>query len=208
MYTVEQLDEQLSDLSKEDRVTKLKEICEMESIKFHHMAGEDKLKTLIVEHYNASEDGDEAEYADTELDSSGERVLRFKDLDRYPDETEAEYKVRKRKEAHKLVRVRVSCMNPMKKEFQGEYFTFGNDVVGTITRYIPFQNVETHVEQVFLEVLRGRKFQEFKRTGKLGEIEKKEGYLINEFAIEVLPPLTEKELKDLADQQKIANRIG
>lgn len=203
-YTVEHLDAQLEDLNTEDRLAKLQDMCAMSGIEFHHKNSEATLKKLLVDKYNSELVGDDEE-SDEESDEPKE--LGFKDLDRYPDESDAQYSARKRREAHKLIRVRVVCMNPSKKEWGGETFTFGNDVVGTIKRFVPF-NVDTHIENVFLDQIKERKYQEFKVASKGGGVEKKEGFLVREFAIERLEPLSTAELKDLANQQAIANRIG
>lgn len=204
-YTVEKLDVILEGLEDEDRLEKLKDICDAEDIHFHHKSGEAKLKELIIAHFQAKSAESDVEQAGKELSESGEELeLQFKSLDRYPDETDTAYKARKRKEAHKLIRVRITCMNPSKSEYDTEIFTFGNDVVGTIRRAIPF-NVETHVECVFLDMLRERKFQQFKMKKEKG-IEVREGYLVNEFAIEILPPLTKEELAQLAHTQRA--RVG
>lgn len=43
-----------------------------------------------------------------------------------------------RKACIKMVRIRLQCMNPAKAQFKGEYFTSGNDVVGTIRDFVPY----------------------------------------------------------------------
>lgn len=193
-YTIQSLEETvLAGLTNvDDRLSKLKDICDEMGIEFHHRHGEDKLKELIVAKFNNSP---------VEEESSESKEFAFKSLDRYPDESDNDYKTRKRHEAHKLVRVRITCMNPSKKELQGEIFSVGNEVIGTIKRYIPFNGNPTHVEAAFLGMLRERQFQQFKTVGKVGEAERKEGYLVNEFAIEFMPPLTKEELEAIAKKQ-------
>lgn len=108
----------------------------------------------------------------------------------------------KMKAARQLVRIRLTCMNPQKSEWDGEVITVSNSVIGTIKRFVPFHAGDEgwHVERAIFNVLRDRQCQVFtnKKT-KHGTVRK--GKLIKEFSIEVLDPLSEKELKELAKVQ-------
>lgn len=117
--------------------------------------------------------------------------------------TKEERRVQNYNDARKLVRVRVTCMNPMKKEWQGEQFSVANRNI-SINRFVPFET-EWHVEQLLLNMMKERQYLAFvtKRRGPQ-QIEVKEHRLIREFAIEVLDPLTESELKELAQRQAMA----
>lgn len=112
-------------------------------------------------------------------------------------------------EANKLIRVRITCMNPTKKDWEGELFTVSNSVVGTQKRYVPFNAPDGwHVPQMMLNMIQERQCQVFyNEKSKLGTTVRK-GKLIKEFAVEILNPLTREELKDLAQQQAMANRVG
>jgi len=111
-----------------------------------------------------------------------------------------------RKQAKRLVRVRVNNMNPAKREWEGEIFTVGNKLIGNVKRYVPY-GVEWHIEKCIFDMLKSKKCQIFttvkRKTGN-GTVDVRQGKLINEFAIEELPPLTEAELKDLAQRQAMA----
>ena len=121
-------------------------------------------------------------------------------------ETPQQKIIRKRREASRLVRVRVTCMNPQKREWEGEIFTVSNSLIGTFKKFVPFDNdVGWHVPQIILNMIRERKCQIF--VNKKGKGRGKEGKLIREFAIEVMTPLTAEELQDLAVQQSISNSI-
>lgn len=108
-----------------------------------------------------------------------------------------------------LERVRIHNLNPAKQGWTGEIFTVGNDVIPTITRFIPY-NTETgiwHIERIFIPFLRSRKFQVMAtKTGS-----DKKGYgvdvtknrLMPEFSLEILPPLTEEELEEIAERQNV-----
>jgi hypothetical protein len=110
-----------------------------------------------------------------------------------------------KKKAGELVRIRVASMNPAKREWEGEIFSVGNGVVGTFKKYVPF-DIEWHVPRIILNMIKARKCQTFftevdKRTGN----KTRKGRMISEFAIEILEPLTQKEIQDLAQRQAMAN---
>lgn len=113
---------------------------------------------------------------------------------------------RLREAATALVRVRVTCMNPAKKGIDGEIFTAGNNVVGTIKKYVPF-NVDAgwHVPQIILNMIRARKCQIFVSERTKQGVTFKKAKMINEFSVEELPPLTEAELKELGQRQAMAS---
>lgn len=120
-------------------------------------------------------------------------------------ETEVQLKARKRREANALIRIRVSCMNPNKKEWDGEIITTGNTNTGTIKKFVPFNSDEGyHVPHMIYEQLLQRQCQVFVTVKDNRGNKVRKGKLIKEFAVEVLPPLTEKELKELAQRQAMA----
>ena len=110
--------------------------------------------------------------------------------------------------ANELVRIRVTCMNPAKKEWEGEIFTVGNSAVGTFKKYVPFNADEGwHVPRIIYQQIVDRQCQIFyaSKDGKGNSTRR--GKLIKEFAVEVLPNLTEAELKDLAQRQLMAKSV-
>lgn len=115
---------------------------------------------------------------------------------------------RLRREASRLSRIRVTCMNPNKKEWPGEFISVSNNAIGTIKKFIHFDAEEGyHVPIVLLDVLRERKFQQFYTVKQNGQAIKK-SRLAREFAIEILDPLTPTELRALADRQQMARNEG
>jgi len=112
------------------------------------------------------------------------------------------------KEATKLVRVRVTCMNPDKKEWEGEVFTASNSIIPTQKKFVPF-NAENgwHVPQIILNMIKERQCQVFKTVkGPRGEKIRK-GVLVPEFSVEILDALTQNDLNDLAKTQAVANNL-
>lgn len=116
------------------------------------------------------------------------------------EETDQSIAMKAYQEANKLIRVRLTCMNPSKKDWDGEIITVGNSVIPTIRKYVPFNVESYHLPSILLDVLKDRMYQTFVTVGS-GNSERKEAKLMNEFAIQILPDLTQDELDDLAQTQ-------
>lgn len=106
----------------------------------------------------------------------------------------------------KLVRCRVHCLNPMKNDLTGEFFTVANKFIGTVTRFIPF-GLDWHIEQVLFDDLKARQYQHVASREKNGKIDII-ARLVPEYNIETLDALTEDELAELALKQAAAERVG
>jgi hypothetical protein len=123
-------------------------------------------------------------------------------------ETESQRKARKRKEANELVRVRITCMNPAKAEWEGEIFTAGNSTVGSFTKFVPFNADEGwHVPRIILSQIQERQCQIFTSVRDSRGNSTRKGKLIKEFAIEIMPPLTTEELAELARRQAVTRAV-
>ena len=109
-------------------------------------------------------------------------------------------------DATRLIRVRITNMDPRKSDLPGEFFTVSNGVVGTIQRFIPYSEQEDgwHVENMLLEMLKEKQFYQLRpRKGPNGTV-LPDGRWVKEFAIELLEPLTQEELRVLANKQAAA----
>lgn len=116
---------------------------------------------------------------------------------------------RTRKEATKLIRVRIRNLNPYKQDLHGEIFTVANNVMGKVSKYIPYDEAgeSYHIPNCFLNMLKSKKFVSFKKTkdpvtGKSTVAQ----FWSPEFSIEVLPSLTKEELEELALKQEAARK--
>lgn len=123
-------------------------------------------------------------------------------------ETTNQRNSRLKKEAHALVRVRVSCMNPNKKQHENGLFSVSNSVIGTVRVLVPFDMEEGwHIPKVIYDHLKACKCQLLSSKKAAGGKIKVVSKLISEFNIEVLDPLTKEELKELATQQALSGSI-
>ena len=124
------------------------------------------------------------------------------------EESDGAMRIRLRNEAAKLIRIRLTCMNPNKKDWDGEFITAGNSVVGSFTKFVPFNADEGwHVPHIIYEQLRDRECQVFTSVRDSKGNASSRGRLIKEFAIELLPSLTQEELAELARRQAMAHSI-
>lgn len=185
------MSEQTTEVVQQDELSTLKARADLLGISYHPSIGVEKLREKLAV---ALEDN-EAKSEGNGIDTS--------------EETKDQKRLRLLQEATKLIRIRVTCMNPAKKEWEGEIFTVGNNVVGTLKKYIPFNADDGwHVPYIMYEMLKERQCQVFVSTKTKNGVTVRQGKLIKEFAIEVLPPLTEEELKDLAQRQAMAKSVG
>ena len=114
-------------------------------------------------------------------------------------------------EQMKLVRVRITCMDPKKKDLHGEVLTVANEFLGTVRKFVPFgESTEEgfHLPFVLYTMLDERRFLNIRvRKDPRTKREIVESNYAKEFAIEVLPPLTKDELNRLAIAQAAAGSI-
>ena len=120
-------------------------------------------------------------------------------------ETPAQLNMKRRQEALRLVRVRVTNMNPLKGNLKGDIFSVGNSQIGFIKKFVPY-NAEAgwHVPQIILTHMQDKKYMSHYEV-KIGNKKIKKHRLVPELAIEILPPLTVEELQELKQRQLMAS---
>lgn len=110
----------------------------------------------------------------------------------------------------KLVRIRITCLDPKKKELKGEILTVCNEFIGTIRKFVPYGELTNdgyHVPYCIYEMLRDREFLSIQVVKDRRGHEHVNSKYVKEFAIEILPQLTQKELQDLSLAQQAAGSI-
>jgi hypothetical protein len=183
----------------ESRLDALKRKADMMGITYHPNIGEDKLKERIDAHLEGKADVMSEMVPDRPYNSEDGNTP----IVTPRKETEGEKRVRLKKAANELVRVRITCMNPNRREHEGEIFTGGNTFIGTYRKYIPF-DVEWHVPRVLLNIIEDRKCQVFHTVTDSRGNKGRKGKLVKEFSVEYLDPLTPEELRALAQRQLMA----
>lgn len=162
-------------------------------IGFNARTPDDLLKLKIEDKLKETEEGNSkaVENANSEKGTDSEKLARDKQY----------------KEAMQLVRVIVTPTTASEQEYAGEVFTVSNSLVGTVRRFVPFGNDNGwHIERILLNTLKEKKIQIFKEKRVDGQVIK-EGRLLPAYSIVELPPLTEDELKKLADSQRARQSV-
>lgn len=122
-------------------------------------------------------------------------------------ENENERRLRLKREASELVRVIISCKNPLKKAHGGQIFSVGNSNIGNFTKYVPFENQEGwHVPKIILQAIKDAEYQHFYTDPNNESITLSRR--AKEFVVDILPPLTKEELHELAQRQAMSKSIG
>lgn len=108
----------------------------------------------------------------------------------------------------KLVRLRITNLDPKKKDLHGEIVTVANEYLGTVKKFVPYGEVTDggfHVPYCIYRELDSRKFLNIRtvRNRKEGTT-KVESNWAKEFALDILPQLTREELNRLAAAQAAA----
>jgi hypothetical protein len=209
----------------QDELAALKQRADLMGLKYHPSISAAKLAEKISAHLQGDTQAEQAADADlaaadkataavdpsvpeavasgavktTINDETGETLYAL-------NETPVQKRQRLRRQANELVRIRVTCMNPAKKDWAGEIFTTGNSSVGTLRKFVPFNAEEGwYVPRMILQVMQERQCQIFVNGKSKNGVKTREPKLIKEFAIEVLPDLTEIEIKELARRQAMTN---
>lgn len=169
----------------QDETQEIKSRLDQMGVKYHHNAKVDTLRALLTK----SLKGDSVDEESSKLSVAQVRANLMAD-------------------ANRLVRCRITCMNPHKREWTGEIFTAGNSFTGAIKKFVPYncEHAESyHIPKILLDVMRERKYLQTRQIkSKSGAVQ--ESYFVPEFQIVELDPLTEEELAQLASDQR--NRKG
>ena len=167
-------------------------------ITFHHRANTKTVTGLINAHL-----ANQVTAEGVTPDTTPEKVVEVKG-----PLTAAEYAVHIAKTAKlratRLIRIRLTCMNPLKKNWPGETFSTGSSKLGTIKKHVPFNGLPYHVPQIIYDMIKDRRCSSFYDVpdGRGGV--KRASRLVPEFSVEVLDPLTPAELDDLRHSQAMA----
>lgn len=189
-----------------DELKSLKQKADVLGVTYSNNIGIDSLREKINEHLNGlnktSEAGNQKKEEEVEAQDENTPLNEMTDASL----------IRKKmyEEEMRLIRVRINNLNPAKRDVPGEILTVHNKYIGTVRKYIPFGEVTDegyHVPYILLKVLQNRKFaltkvKKSKSGTKLPSIS-----WVKEFNIEILPPLTKKELQELARKQAAAQGV-
>lgn len=176
----------MSDPVNKSKLAALKETADTLGISYHPNIGEDALSKKIADHTSAV----------VETTTVKRRNINLRE--------------HLKQQSMKLVRIRISCLDPKKKDLLGEIFTVANEYIGTVRKFVPYGDATDdgyHVPHCLYEMLNNSQFLSIRTfRDKKGNPRIETSY-VRQFAIEVLPPLTPEELRELATAQQAAGSI-
>ncbi len=195
-------EEEEEEILKPDELSMLKARASLMGIAFSNNIGLDALKQKIAEKVNGE--------AKPELPEEDEEPVD----ERSPVElAKPAPTLRQRllQDNMRLIRVRITCLDPKKKDLPGEIITVANRYIGTVRKFVPFGEVTEggyHIPYVIFKMLKKRKFLNIRvRPNPKGGQDIVESKYVPEFAIEELPQLTAVELERLARAQIAAGSV-
>ena len=103
----------------------------------------------------------------------------------------------------KLVRVIITPVDSSKRDYQGQYFSVGNDVIGTISRFVPF-NEEWLIEDILAKHIENKEFQ-YLQPKKVNGREIVDSKMVKAFNVIRMALPTQEEIDELKRVQ--ASRV-
>lgn len=200
-----------TDLNLPDELTVLKTRAKMMGIVFSNNIGLDALKKKIEDHQAGESKQPEAVVA-APVTPTANPLAPASEVAAAPAATKRPKTLRQHlmDEQMKLVRIRIQNLDDKKKDLKGEIFTVANEYLGTVKKFIPYDETSEngyHVPYCIYQMLKDKQFLSI-RTGKdkKGNPQVRTS-MVREFSIEVLPPLTEEELYKLGQAQLAAGSV-
>lgn len=192
-------------MQKPDELTMLKQRARMMGIPFSNNISVETLKQKIEEHMKGGSN-DDLQKVD-ELPPAPPALVD----PQAPKQTGKVQTLRQKLVAEnmRLIRLRITNLDPKKKDLPGEIFTVANEYLGTVRKFVPFGEVTDdgyHVPYCIYKMMKARKFlniRTFKDRKNQNQIKVEQNWA-QEFALEVLPPLTKEEIGRLATAQAAA----
>ena len=112
------------------------------------------------------------------------------------------------REQMKLVRVRITNMDPKKKDLPGEIWTVSNEYLGNVRKMIPYGEQTDdgyHIPYCLFRLLCSKRFLHIRTVkDRVTGQERQEKQWVKEFSLDVLPDLSKEELASLAAAQAAA----
>lgn len=196
-------DTENTEIQQVDELTLLKQRATTLGISFSNNIGAEKLKERINEKLNGTTTEDSKEDTEEVNALTGEPV-------KTKAQSKSDIRNQIKRDAEKLIRLRITNLDPKKSKWPGEIITVANEYIGTISKYVPFGEVTEdgyHVPNVIYKKLKKRKFLDIRVIKQRGKPDRVIERWVPEFALEVLPQLTEAELKKLAATQAASGSL-
>lgn len=204
------IDDQDKDLDEDDfsmrpRIDVLKERARNLGISHSPNIGEAKLAEKIDQYLLDTQGINDNDGLDDDDTEDGD--LSIKRRQSTPKKSEAEIKADARKQAQLLVRVNVTPNDPRCIQLNGELILTGNALTGTIGKFVPFNTPRGYlIPQSILNVLKDRTYTHFRYRKDQYNNDIPYPVQRKAFHIEIMKPLTQKQIDAIAKRQMAAAR--
>lgn len=182
-----------------DKLTdaELHEELKAKGITLHHKTGTEKLRKALTEVLAGTytETPEVKEDPADKVDASVKRLTT----------EEHEKKLTKEQRAMRLVRIVVTPNDNLMSTYPGLIFTVGSSAINggrMVKKYVPFNNEDGwHVPQIICDQIENAEMQKFKSVKMPNGEKQLQPYIAKKFNVQILDPLTPKELEQLAAAQ-------
>lgn len=191
----------LEDLTEEEQAQyreDLEERAKVLNVEFHPNISTDKLAARVAAATNGVKENQGTKEDLEQLTDVNSRVVLKPQTEFETSEDELRHK--RYIDAHKLVRVQVTCHDPMKKDWQGELLETGNNAIGTIRKFVLFGH-PYHLPQALVDVLKEKQYQSFYTTKDQFGNDVRKARNVPAFSVVELPALSSEELEVLKRRQ-------
>lgn len=207
-------EEQMLEISEQQELDSLKRRADILGIEYGPNIGLNTLRDRVRAKLEENEQQEDENATVEEVDEQVQDTRSMTEVETAPmkkELTPMQLRTKAKNEQMKLVRIRISNMNPAKKDLPGEIITVGNELVGTVRKYVPYGEMSEdgwHVPNIIYKHLKSKRFLNIRvrKDPKTGRDRIEQGMAL-ENSIEVLPPLTQKQLDDLARAQIAAGSV-
>ena len=188
----------------------LKERADDMGIKYHpNIRDVDKLRQKVNAALTGGTPGDDDDDDADQSDAGDEQAEAAPAMTREMAEAKRRKEIRDRE--LRLIRVRITNLNPAKADLPGEMFCVANRIIGIQKKVIPYNEAGEvyHIPYCIFKQLKARKFLQLKsRFNRQTQQIETTQRMVSEFALEELEPLTEEELAKLAAQQRASGSVN
>lgn len=204
------IDDQDKDIDEDDfsmrpRIDVLKERARNLGISHSPNIGEAKLAEKIDQYLLDTQGINDNDGLDDDDTEDGD--LPIKRRQSTPKKSDAEIKADARKQAQLLVRVNVTPNDPRCIQLNGELILTGNALTGTIGKFVPFNTPRGYlIPQSILNVLKDRTYTHFRYRKDQYNNDIPYPVQRKAFNIEIMKPLTQKQVEAIAKRQMAAAR--
>ncbi|AHC94026.1 hypothetical protein CH29_gp73 [Achromobacter phage JWAlpha] len=201
-----------TDLQMPDEKTVLLQRAKLMGLNVSNNIGLDTLRKKLEDH-QAAQDSAAATASAPEADAAL-KVNPLAQGEAAPEKPTAKPKTLRQilvEEQMKLVRLRIQNLDDKKKDLPGEVFTVANEYIGTVRKYIPYDETSDegyHVPWCIYQMLKDRMFLSIRTSKGKNGTPKVDTRWAREFSLEILPPLTEEEIERLAQAQIAAGSLA